>query len=95
MDLWTSSFCNIKISSIVLLGVRGFYNPYSYTATGGHVSLPCSDMYILDCSSFVWTYSSPQEKKPFDVMTYGKVRTDNTERAERMSPGPWLSAAHC
>ncbi|XP_048107137.1 uncharacterized protein LOC125299753 isoform X4 [Alosa alosa] len=29
--------------------------------------------------------SSPQGER-FDVMTYGRVRTDNTKRAERMSP---------
>ncbi|XP_041950737.1 uncharacterized protein LOC121711314 isoform X3 [Alosa sapidissima] len=32
-----------------------------------------------------WIRDSPQGER-FDVMTYGRVRTDNTKRAERMSP---------
>lgn len=53
------------------------------------MSLPCSDMCVLSCN-MIWTYSSQQGEK-YDVMTNGEVQTDNTKRAERMSPSPCCS----
>ncbi|XP_041951871.1 uncharacterized protein LOC121712027 [Alosa sapidissima] len=79
--------CTLLIFCITILhtGVRGYWDRYRYRAAGGHVLLPCADMCISDCHNTVWTYSNSQGQK-YEVMTFGKVRTDNTKRAERMSP---------
>ncbi|XP_048107138.1 uncharacterized protein LOC125299753 isoform X5 [Alosa alosa] len=80
-------FCitTLLFTALHVQGVRGYWIRDRYVAAGGHESLPCADMCMSDCLKTIWTYSSPQGER-FDVMTYGRVRTDNTKRAERMSP---------
>ncbi|XP_041950747.1 uncharacterized protein LOC121711314 isoform X7 [Alosa sapidissima] len=80
-------FCitTLLFTALHVQGVRGYWIRDRYVAAGGYESLPCADMCMSDCLKTIWTYSSPQGER-FDVMTYGRVRTDNTKRAERMSP---------
>lgn len=74
-------FC---ITTILHTGVRGYWERDKYKTVGENVLLPCADMCISDCHKTVWTYSNSQGQK-VEVMTFGKARTDNTERAKRMS----------
>ncbi|XP_048105671.1 uncharacterized protein LOC125298845 [Alosa alosa] len=79
-------FCITTLLFTGVLGLHGHYfsDRYIYAAAGGHVSLPCTGMLIPGCRDTVWNYSSPQGET-VEVVTVGKVRTDITKRAGKMS----------
>ncbi|XP_076128511.1 uncharacterized protein LOC143109619 [Alosa pseudoharengus] len=87
MDKKTSQiFCITTLLFTGVIGLHGHYvsDRYIYAAAGGHVSLPCTGMLIPGCRDTVWNYTSP-EGETLEVVTVGKVRTDITKRAGKMS----------
>ncbi|XP_076128294.1 uncharacterized protein LOC143109441 [Alosa pseudoharengus] len=62
-------------------------NPTVFSTKGGAATLPCANVQYghRNCSSTTWIYSRNRSTAAVEEVTLGKIRPDNTHRAERLS----------
>ncbi|XP_048106546.1 uncharacterized protein LOC125299347 [Alosa alosa] len=52
------------------------------------VTMPCENVVAEDCSSTTWLYSSPGSQDAIEEVTHGSIRSENTNRADRLKLEP-------
>nr|XP_029504199.1 uncharacterized protein LOC115119509 isoform X1 [Oncorhynchus nerka] len=58
-----------------------------FSRMGDNVSLPCNNVVYPNCSSTTWLYNRDGSTGDIEEVTLGKIKVDQTERAERLSLG--------
>ncbi|XP_071268287.1 uncharacterized protein [Salvelinus alpinus] len=58
-----------------------------FSREGDDVSLPCNNVVYPDCSSTIWTYDRDVSTGTIEVVEFGKIKVEKTERADRLSLG--------
>ncbi|CDQ77633.1 unnamed protein product [Oncorhynchus mykiss] len=58
-----------------------------FSRVGDDVSLPCNNVVNPDCSSTIWIYNRAGSTGTIQKVTLGKIKSDPTERADRLSLG--------
>ncbi|XP_071007821.1 uncharacterized protein [Oncorhynchus clarkii lewisi] len=58
-----------------------------FSRVGDDVSLPCNNVVYPDCSSTIWIYNRAGSTGTIQKVTLGKIKSDQTERADRLSLG--------
>ncbi|XP_041950483.1 uncharacterized protein LOC121711187 [Alosa sapidissima] len=72
--------------TVLLLLQDAYGNPAVFSTKGGAATLPCANVqYHRDCSSTTWIYSRNSSTAAVEEVTLGKIRPENTQRAERLS----------
>uniref|UniRef100_UPI001EAEA23C uncharacterized protein LOC124028680 n=1 Tax=Oncorhynchus gorbuscha TaxID=8017 RepID=UPI001EAEA23C len=81
------SFLGLLVTVLYLLtGVSG-ETLSMFSRVGDDVSLPCNNVVHPDCSSTTWIYYRDGSTGTIEAVTLGKIKVDQTERAERLSLG--------
>ncbi|XP_036831981.1 uncharacterized protein LOC110522481 isoform X1 [Oncorhynchus mykiss] len=81
------SFFGLLVTVLYLLsGVSG-ETLSMFSRVGDDVSLPCNNVVYPDCSSTIWIYNRAGSTGTIQKVTLGKIKVDQTERAERLSLG--------
>nr|XP_029502339.1 uncharacterized protein LOC115117963 [Oncorhynchus nerka] len=62
-----------------------------FSRVGDDVSLPCNNVVYPNCSSTTWIYNRDGSTGTIEEVTLGKIKVDQTERAERLSLGSYCS----
>ncbi|XP_064882312.1 uncharacterized protein LOC115126197 isoform X3 [Oncorhynchus nerka] len=81
------SFLGLLMTVLYLLtGVSG-ETLSMFSRMGDNVSLPCNNVVYPNCSSTTWLYNRDGSTGDIEEVTLGKIKVDQTERAERLSLG--------
>nr|XP_046155334.1 uncharacterized protein LOC123995707 isoform X2 [Oncorhynchus gorbuscha] len=81
------SFFGLLVTVLYLLtGVSG-ETLSMFSRMGDDVSLPCNNVVHPDCSSTTWIYNRAGSTGTIQEVTSGKIKVDETERADRLSLG--------
>nr|XP_046155377.1 uncharacterized protein LOC123995747 [Oncorhynchus gorbuscha] len=81
------SFLGLLVTVFYLLtGVSG-ETLSMFSRMGDDVSLPCNNVVHPDCSSTTWIYNRAGSTGTIQEVTSGKIKVDETERADRLSLG--------
>ncbi|XP_036831983.1 uncharacterized protein LOC118964463 [Oncorhynchus mykiss] len=81
------SFLGLLVTVLYLLtGVSG-ETLSMFSRVGDNVSLPCNNVVYPDCSSTTWIYNRAGANGSIEEVTLGKIKVDQTERADRLSVG--------
>uniref|UniRef100_A0A8C7LU16 Ig-like domain-containing protein n=1 Tax=Oncorhynchus mykiss TaxID=8022 RepID=A0A8C7LU16_ONCMY len=81
------SFLGLLVTVLYLLtGVSG-ETLSMFSRVGDDVSLPCNNVVYPDCSSTIWIYNRAGSTGTIQKVTLGKIKSDQTERANRLSLG--------
>ncbi|XP_030637630.1 uncharacterized protein LOC115818406 [Chanos chanos] len=70
---------------IILSGV-GAFNITMFSTYGENVTLPCKNVVYQNCSSTTWIYNN-KTSGIIELVGHGKIKSENTERADRLSVG--------
>ncbi|XP_064882307.1 uncharacterized protein LOC115117963 isoform X3 [Oncorhynchus nerka] len=85
------SFLGLLVTVLYLLtGVSG-ETLSMFSRVGDNVSLPCNNVVYPNCSSTTWIYNRDGSTGTIEEVTLGKIKVDQTERAERLSLGSYCS----
>uniref|UniRef100_A0A8C7LPK6 Ig-like domain-containing protein n=2 Tax=Oncorhynchus mykiss TaxID=8022 RepID=A0A8C7LPK6_ONCMY len=81
------SFLGLLVTVLYLLtGVSG-ETLSMFSRVEDNVSLPCNNVVYPDCSSTIWIYNRAGSTGTIQKVTLGKIKSDQTERADRLSVG--------
>ncbi|XP_029578785.1 uncharacterized protein LOC115167984 isoform X2 [Salmo trutta] len=81
------SFLELLVTVLYLLsGVSG-ETLSMFSRVGDDVSLPCNNVVYPNCSSTTWIYNSVGSTVTVEEVVLGKIKVDQTERADRLSLG--------
>ncbi|XP_030637626.1 uncharacterized protein LOC115818401 [Chanos chanos] len=75
--------CCLIVTTLLLTGVSGFVITV-FSSYGENITLPCKNVIYQDCSSTTWIYYN---KTCIKLVDHGKIRKENTYRADRLSVG--------
>ncbi|XP_030637628.1 uncharacterized protein LOC115818403 [Chanos chanos] len=70
---------------ILLSGVGGF-DITVFSSYGQNITLPCKNVVYQNCSSTTWIYNN-KTSGSIELVGQGKIKSENTERADRLSVG--------